>query len=72
MTACNCPEKKIPIESRNWEILQYRCNHSAFNGYHWTASDYSAIRCCSCGSVWRTKALYVHTLGLSPLARGQV
>lgn len=43
----------------HWEILQYRCNHSAFNGYHHTPSDYSQLRCNLCGRVWRTKADYV-------------
>lgn len=43
-------------------VLDFRCNHSAFNGYRWTPSDYSAIGCEACGSRWRTKAAYVDEL----------
>jgi hypothetical protein len=46
----------------HWRVLQYLCNHSAFNGGHRTPSDYSSVRCTKCGSVWRTKARYVHGL----------
>jgi hypothetical protein len=49
-----------------WLVLQRLCNHSAFNGYHWTPSDYSAIRCGACGRVWRTRAAYVATLPDAP------
>lgn len=45
-----------------WRVLQYRGNASAFNGYHWTPSDYSCIRCGECGRIWRTKAGYVDAL----------
>lgn len=34
-------------------------NYSAFNGYHFTPSDYSAVYCGACGTPWRTKAAYV-------------
>ena len=44
---------------KHWMVLAYRCNHSAFNGYHRTPSAYSALRCGACGRVWRTKAAYV-------------
>lgn len=57
--ACNCPERKRPMLLRDWEILTYKCNYSAFNGYHYTPSDYSALKCNACGRVWRTKAPYV-------------
>jgi hypothetical protein len=46
----------------SWVVVQYRCNFSAFNGYHQTPSDYSCCRCDECGRVWRTKAAYVDTL----------
>lgn len=46
----------------NWEVLQYMCNHSAFNGGRRTGSAYSSVRCKACGAVWRTKAKYTHTL----------
>jgi hypothetical protein len=59
---CNCVEKKKPIAERAWLILDYKCNHSAFNGYHYTSSDYSAIQCQRCMSIWRTKAAYVDKL----------
>lgn len=56
--ACRC---KGPKEERmkNWEVLQYMCNHSAFNGYHYTRSEYSFLHCTACHMVWRTKASYV-------------
>lgn len=58
----DCQERKKPVRERNWQVLQRYCNHSAFNGYHWTASDYSTVRCCTCGAVGRTKANYVALL----------
>lgn len=45
-----------------WRIVDYRCNYSAFNGYHKTPSDYSRIRCLDCGHHWRTNASYVDEL----------
>jgi hypothetical protein len=49
---------------KHWAVLQRKGNCSAFNGYHWTPSDYSAVRCAApgCGRAWRTKAAYVDTL----------
>lgn len=32
MPACKCSERKKPANRRKWRILQYKCNHSAFNG----------------------------------------
>lgn len=46
----------------SWRVIQRHGNASAFNGYHWTPSDYSAVRCGDCGRVWRTKAAYVDDL----------
>jgi hypothetical protein len=54
--SCNCEERKKPIEARAWEWLQFKCNHSAFNGYHRTSSEWSSVICKTCGAVWRTKA----------------
>lgn len=54
----------------SWEVLQRNGNASAFNGYHWTPSDYSCVRCTSCGRVWRTKAAYVDSLPNVPVAGG--
>lgn len=34
-------------------------NYSAFNGYRFTPSDYSCLRCRACDHVWRTRAEYV-------------
>lgn len=45
-----------------WWCYQYRCNFSAFNGYHQTPSDYSGVKCEHCGRRWRTKAAYVEGL----------
>lgn len=43
-------------------VTALRCNYSAFNGHHYTPSDYSEIRCLDTGTVWRTKAAYVDDL----------
>jgi hypothetical protein len=45
-----------------WAVLQRKGNRSAFSGYRWTPSDYSAVRCGECGRVWRTNAAYVDKL----------
>lgn len=60
--SCKCDERKKPVAERNWTVIQYRSHHSAFAGYHYTISDYSTVRCCSCHSVGRTKAGYVDDL----------
>lgn len=65
--ACQCEEKKEPLAvppggnrpARLWRVMQRNCNHSAFNGYHLTFSDYSSVLCLRCGAAWRTKADYV-------------
>lgn len=43
-------------------VVDRRCNHSAFNGYRRTPSDYSSIRCLNTGAYWRTKAAYADEL----------
>lgn len=47
-----------------WAVLQRRGNASAFNGYRWQPSAYSAVKCSEpgCGRVWRTKAGYADDL----------
>jgi hypothetical protein len=51
----------------SWWVYQYRCNFSAFSGYHYTPSDYSGVCCAACGRRWRTKAAYVDGLpGMPP------
>jgi hypothetical protein len=51
-----------------WMVTQRNCNYSAFNGYHWTPSDYSRVRCFhpGCARTWRTKAKYVDALPDAP------
>lgn len=56
---CKCPEAKKPLAERNWRVYQRYCNHSAFSGYHYTPSRYSALCCESCRAHWRTTAAYV-------------
>jgi hypothetical protein len=55
-TACKCKPRTV-------RVLQYRSNHSAFNGYRHTRSAYSAVECVTCGARWRTKAAYVERAG---------
>lgn len=56
---CKCPERKKPVLERNWRVVDYKCNYSAFNGYKRTPSDYSEVECLSCGARGRTKANFV-------------
>lgn len=60
--SCHCEERKKPIDKRAWVVTQDMCNHSAFNGYHWTPSDYSTVYCKKCNAIGRTKAAYVKDL----------
>lgn len=62
--ACKCAESKKPVRERNWVVTQRYCNHSAFNGYHRTYSEYSTIICLNpqCPGCWRTKASFVALL----------
>lgn len=62
MSACRCPESKKPVKERAWVVLQRKCNHSAFNGYRYTPSTRSAVRCPACNHAWRTSASYVDKL----------
>ena len=59
---CTCGRKKGDYS--DLVVTQYKCNYSAFNGYHFTPSDYSQVRCTrqNCNGMWRTKAAYVDTL----------
>lgn len=64
---CKCSEGKVPLAHfRRWWVLQRNCNHSAFNGYHRTYSDYSQVMCRVCGATWRTKADYVASVDDAP------
>jgi hypothetical protein len=58
--ACRCE----PKTRAGWYVANYRCNYSTFNGNRRTPSDYSAVRCQTCGASWRTKAAYVESLPL--------
>lgn len=59
---CKCSEAKKPIEKRDWIVIQYKSNRSAFNGYRRVNSEYSCINCLKCNFTWRTKAKYVDVL----------
>lgn len=50
---CKCPRS-------GWRVYARMCNYSAFNGYHFTPSAYSALVCKACAHCWRTKAAYVY------------
>jgi hypothetical protein len=60
--SCHCPERKKPVRERKWVVIQRNCNHSAFNGYHKTPSEYSDVYCQVCRALGRTKARYVDLL----------
>jgi uncharacterized protein CbrC (UPF0167 family) len=60
--SCHCSERKKPVRERAWVVIARRCNHSAFNGYHFTPSEYSEIFCPRCRAMGRTKAKYVSQL----------
>lgn len=51
-----------PAKDHDHVVLQRNGNQSAFNGYRWTPSDYSSIRCLQTLAFWRTKANYVGAL----------
>lgn len=57
---------KIASHRPRWVVIQRLGNASAFNGYHWTPSDYSCVRCPICPAHWRTKAAYVSSLPDAP------
>lgn len=59
---CRCSYGRGRLRVRHWRVVERNCNHSAFNGGHWTWSDYSQLRCQQCGRMWRTKAAYVRNL----------
>lgn len=69
---CTCPGTRRE-KMRNWLVTQRRCNHSAFNGYHRTPSDYSAVVCIGegCRGCWRTKADYIRQLPDGVLVDGK-
>jgi hypothetical protein len=56
---CTC---ELWNKHKNWRVWQRNCNHSAFNGYRRTWSEYSQVVCLVCDGNWRTKAMYVTRL----------
>lgn len=59
---CCCEESVKPLLKRNWSVIQYKYNQSAFNGYKYTPSDWSGLRCNRCKAHWRSRAEYVDKL----------
>ena len=59
---CICGFKTLEEKKLNWQVLQYQCNYSAFNGYRLTPSNYSTLHCNVCKMTWRTKANYVNEI----------
>lgn len=55
--ACSCGAGRAA-----WRVYTRKANHSAFNGYRRTPSNYSTVRCTACSATWRTKADYVGEL----------
>jgi uncharacterized Zn finger protein len=51
---------------RDVEIVTFKGNYSAFNGYRWQRSAYSLVRCRTCGTFWRTKAKWVDRAPFAP------
>ena len=60
--SCKCQEATKAPKYRSWFVYKRNYNTSAFNGYHYTPSDYSSVSCRECGACWRTKAAYVGLL----------
>lgn len=50
---------RVPSHRSGWVVTARQRNYSAFNGYHYTPSDYSEVRCPACPARWRTSAAYV-------------
>ncbi|MBM3299830.1 MAG: hypothetical protein FJY85_07735 [Deltaproteobacteria bacterium] len=59
---CHCEERRKPVGERKWEVLARHYQCSAFYGYREMYSDYSLVRCKTCGAIGRTKAAYVNEL----------
>lgn len=64
--SCKCAERTKPVVERNWVVIDFMGNYSAFNGYRWQYSAYSLVECLTCKSIGRTKANYVILLKRQP------
>lgn len=60
---CSCG-RVLRTDKEDLVVMALKCNHSAFNGYHYTPSDWSHVRCLrpGCYGSWRTKSNYVYEL----------
>jgi hypothetical protein len=65
------PLKCPKCSSTDIEVYQLKCNYGAFNGYHYTPSDYSGVRCRACAWPWRTKSDQAYQLARVSAARGR-
>lgn len=64
MTPKRHPRSHIACEAppEQWRVLTRNGNYSAFSGYRFTSSSYSALCCGRCGAHWRTKAAYTRDI----------
>lgn len=60
--SCHCEERAKPVRKRHWRVVHREHHFSAFNGYHFTPSQYSLVSCHRCGALGRTKAGFVAQL----------
>lgn len=62
--SCHCPERKKPVQDRNWVVMARQCNYSHFEAPkgQWHSSDWSTVVCLSCRACGQTKAKYVSQL----------
>lgn len=60
---CTCG-RDLRTDKEDLIVLALKCNHSAFNGYRRTPSNWSEVRCIrpGCHGIWRTKSDYVYQL----------
>jgi hypothetical protein len=61
MSRCTCGTRAA------WVVVRREFSCSAFDGYRRRPSDYSDVRCATCGVLWRTNAGYVAALPDAPL-----
>lgn len=62
-----CPACKSP----NLQVDVRHGNYSAFSGYRFTPSRYSAVSCKDCLTPWRTKSPMVDELPDAPAPRAR-